>query len=864
MKLQLKRSNVLESGAAKEPTSSQLEYGELAINYNTTDPAIFLKDSNNNVIRISGIGNIADDGQVELPASTTPPLNPLPGNLWFNSDDGRLYIYYADADSEQWVDASPDSWDPSSYPDVSDDDSQAGTLDDRYLMLNSANSPVTGDLQIDGTLGINYPASSKLTVKSVNQTNPSLTYNNADMFTFGDNSQQLSMGRGTGDFQIIWMQARASNNTARDIALNPIGGDVGIGTSKPSSKLHISSDNAGSALRLSHTDITSYYSFGRDSSNNLRINDSANGEIIRITSNGNVGIGADNPAEMLDVSGNLKVGASSGVAEIYSNLPELRIGSDKNDNNSPSVTTFYVDNEEKVRIDNNGDVGIGTNDPQTKLYVLEDDPTDGILLTLDNNVNAAGTKSGISFLQNSSDSVRCNLLSDRSGANAGVDFKIELSDNTGALQERFRIKEGGNVGIGTDAPSQALEVVGSVKASEQFIGPTATQGSSETSPTYTFSGQQTGMFLPASNVLGFSTDGSEKLRINSNGYVGIGTTDPKVALDVNGNLLCETSTVCNITMTANVGNGNDSTLVFKKSRNGVDIQNGDDLGTITWNGYYDGSYQNSGSIKAEAILDGSYSFRMMFDSDEFYIRTSNSTRLYIDETGDVGIGTTATKSKLTVAGDVSASNYRFGDSTNPDTSGTLGNDTVAGYMQLWGTNTPQDGAVLFGTAAGSTGEIARFNQHGLTFERNNAAANALDDYEEGLWTPEYIGSTANPTVAYDQQDGSYTKIGRLVTCIVRLRTDSVAGGSGNLRLGNLPFLVNNTHSARGSVTVGLAGNFGVKVPTRGIVRHNARYLDFYANGATNLDSNLLMAVADLGTGVNANNVYLTFSYLTAT
>ena len=44
MKIQLKRSNVLESGAAKEPTTAQMEYGELAVNYNSSDPAIFIKD----------------------------------------------------------------------------------------------------------------------------------------------------------------------------------------------------------------------------------------------------------------------------------------------------------------------------------------------------------------------------------------------------------------------------------------------------------------------------------------------------------------------------------------------------------------------------------------------------------------------------------------------------------------------------------------------------------------------------------------------------------------------------------------------------------------------------------------------------
>ena len=139
MKLQLKRSNVLESGAAKEPTAEQLEYGELAVNYNGTDPAIFLKDSNNNVIRISGIGNIADDGLTEVPESTTPPANPEAGNLWFNSDEGRLYIYYVDPDTEQWVDASPDSWDNSIIPNLSDPNAQSGTLDDRYQLCRLHN-----------------------------------------------------------------------------------------------------------------------------------------------------------------------------------------------------------------------------------------------------------------------------------------------------------------------------------------------------------------------------------------------------------------------------------------------------------------------------------------------------------------------------------------------------------------------------------------------------------------------------------------------------------------------------------------------------------------------------------------------------
>ena len=57
MKIQLKRSNQLDGGNAKAPTAAQMEYGELAVNYVDSDPAIFLKDSNDAIVRIAGAGS---------------------------------------------------------------------------------------------------------------------------------------------------------------------------------------------------------------------------------------------------------------------------------------------------------------------------------------------------------------------------------------------------------------------------------------------------------------------------------------------------------------------------------------------------------------------------------------------------------------------------------------------------------------------------------------------------------------------------------------------------------------------------------------------------------------------------------------
>ena len=53
MKLQLKRSNVLDGSVAKPPTAPQMEYGELAVNYNADDPVIFIKDSDGLIIRLT-------------------------------------------------------------------------------------------------------------------------------------------------------------------------------------------------------------------------------------------------------------------------------------------------------------------------------------------------------------------------------------------------------------------------------------------------------------------------------------------------------------------------------------------------------------------------------------------------------------------------------------------------------------------------------------------------------------------------------------------------------------------------------------------------------------------------------------------
>ena len=105
MKIQLKRSSVLDGGAAKQPLADQLEYGELAVNYASADPTIFLKDSANNVIQIAGAnaltqvptleqvtdeGNWSSSGFLAGGAPSTP-------NLQLNSTGNVISIGYYEA-----------------------------------------------------------------------------------------------------------------------------------------------------------------------------------------------------------------------------------------------------------------------------------------------------------------------------------------------------------------------------------------------------------------------------------------------------------------------------------------------------------------------------------------------------------------------------------------------------------------------------------------------------------------------------------------------------------------------------------------------------------------------------------------------
>lgn len=123
------------------------------------------------------------------------------------------------------------------------------------------------------------------------------------------------------------------------------------------------------------------------------------------------------------------------------------------------------------------------------------------------------------------------------------------------------------------------------------------------------------------------------------------------------------------------------------------------------------------------------------------------------------------------------------------------------------TDGTEDGAITFEVSAGgaNTAECMRIKAGGdiqigegdiffstagkgiVLGATSNTAANTLDDYEEGTFTPTITGSSSNPTVTYITQAGKYTKVGNLVTVSIYLETSAFSGGGGDLQFSGLPF-----------------------------------------------------------------------------
>jgi hypothetical protein len=451
----------------------------------------------------------------------------------------------------------------------------------------------------------------------------------------------------------------------------------------------------GSSYIYRSTAAASQYQMGSDGSHNwYRAASGTAGNAITFTqamtldASGNVGIGTTAPQAVLDLGTGtagrgLTWGGSTGAnryASIFAPFSNGGIvlsasfhGSTSADSyiNSYTGTTyangirlntfgadgiqFFTDGSasktagnaftptERMRIDSSGNVGIGTTSPNGKLEVTSTSAganTDTLYL---NNLSSnAGTATSLVFGVSTGPTVRSATI--KAINNGGNAIDLTFLTSSGAVPaERMRIDSSGNVGIGTSSPDNKLEVVVGDNA-----GINIEQSGSLQTGYLNFrdsDGTLSGRFSydHGNDSMRFNTATLERMRIDSSGNVGIGTSSPNTKLEVTG--------------AVRATNSGSSGYFYRGYRSGT---------TSAWYVYDSGTEVQMTVEQANPLLFG----------------TSNTERMRITSAGRVGIGITSPSRALHVAtGVLTLANNNGALFTDTNNAGVLlGSDNAIGYI----------------------------------------------------------------------------------------------------------------------------------------------------------------------------------------
>lgn len=203
-----------------------------ALRYNSVASKIELYD---------GSGWVTASGNTAF--SSAPPATASEGDIWYDVDDGRSYVYYNDGDSSQWVEMNP-SWNGGIPPEsitpdkISEGGIQWTTSGDHNITgsLGIGTTTPVDSLEVVGGVTISDATDAVLSLNSAVTGSP-FVIKQTDTNNVIISNAALPMVIGPNGNQRLTLQ---TNSTPRLTILS--GGNLGIGTETPQAKLHVDGD----------------------------------------------------------------------------------------------------------------------------------------------------------------------------------------------------------------------------------------------------------------------------------------------------------------------------------------------------------------------------------------------------------------------------------------------------------------------------------------------------------------------------------------------------------------------------------------------------------------------------------------------
>jgi hypothetical protein len=473
-------------------------------------------------------------------------------------------------------------------------------------------------------------------------------------------------------------------------------GNVGIGTSSPLASAGFPgvtvSGPTGGIYWLAKAGAQKGYLYGQDNDVTLASTDASgvirlltggNNERMRIDSSGNVGIGDSSPNTNLVVKG-----ASNSLTNSVGNINVISTDSAAiNAGGSIGLGGFYNGTSNSIPFANlHGKKENGTGNNAAGYFAISTrNASSGTAERM--RIDSSGrvkAKGGFLYVQNSAsgtgDTDGLALISDGNADKYVWNYdNTSLRFGTNAL-ERMRIDSSGNVGVGTTSINNKFVIASSGSATAYFHSVNASTGTSGNDGIVMGMGDATNAYFwnYESGSIVFATNATERMRINSSGNVGIGTTSIDASLHVKGA-------------------GTHGTFVLEAGgtsgiSNQIYIQGHNNAGTSLGEINFEETAANQGAL--------------VFKTNG----GSVAERMRINNLGDVGVGTTAPT-------------YYGGNFRTLEVAGSAGNDGGI-FSTVTADNAVK--AYFYTDSTSDTATIGTVTNHPLLFRTNTVERMRID------------------------------------------------------------------------------------------------------------------------------------------